>query len=104
MLQTLQSQAWPSNLGHGTRNRHGTRIQGTLNMKNLLLFVALLCLSAPALAVAAGSGEAGKKKPTEAGFVRLFNGKDLSGWILGPEKSWVVEGGAIALKREMDGK
>jgi hypothetical protein len=37
-------------------------------------------------------------------FVSLFNGKDLNGWIVGPERSWVVEDGVIALKREMDGK
>ena len=40
----------------------------------------------------------------KAGFVSLFNGKDLSGWIVGPEKSWVVEDGVIALRREMDGR
>jgi hypothetical protein len=33
------------------------------------------------------------------GFVSLFNGRDLSGWKMGPAKSWVVENGAIALKR-----
>jgi hypothetical protein len=73
-------------------------------MRSPLLFAAVLCLSAPGAAVAAGPGEAGKKKPPEAGFMSLFNGKDLSGWIVGPEKSWVVEEGVIALKRDMDGK
>jgi len=73
-------------------------------MKKLPWLVAVLCLSAPLAAAAADAPKAGKKKPPEAGFVRLFNGKDLSGWIVGPEKSWVVEDGAIALKRQMDGK
>jgi hypothetical protein len=40
----------------------------------------------------------------ETGFVALFNGKDLSGWFMGPDKSWVVEEGVITLKREFDGK
>jgi hypothetical protein len=35
----------------------------------------------------------------QQGFVSLFNGKDLSGWTMGPDKSWVVEDGVIALKR-----
>ncbi|HUT12164.1 MAG TPA: DUF1080 domain-containing protein [Thermoguttaceae bacterium] len=39
----------------------------------------------------------------EEGFVSLFNGKDLSGWITGPNKTWAVEDGVITLKREMDG-
>ncbi len=38
------------------------------------------------------------------GFIQLFNGKDLSGWITGPDNAWVVEDGVITLKREMDGK
>lgn len=38
------------------------------------------------------------------GFVRLFNGKDLSGWTTGPDNSWVVDDGVIALKREGDGR
>jgi len=39
----------------------------------------------------------------EDGFVPLFNGKDLSGWITGPNKTWAVEDGVITLRREMDG-
>ncbi|NIP23340.1 MAG: DUF1080 domain-containing protein [Phycisphaerae bacterium] len=38
------------------------------------------------------------------GFIQLFNGKDLTGWITGPDNAWVVENGVITLKREMDGK
>jgi hypothetical protein len=40
----------------------------------------------------------------QEGFVCLFNGKDISGWEMGPDKSWVVEDGVIALRREMDGR
>ena len=38
------------------------------------------------------------------GFIQLFNGKDLRGWITGPDNAWVVENGVLTLKREMDGK
>ncbi len=39
----------------------------------------------------------------EAGFHSLFNGKDLAGWTTGPDNTWAVEDGVIALKREMNG-
>lgn len=43
--------------------------------------------------------------PADAdGFIQLFNGRDLAGWITGPDNAWVVENGFITLKREMDGK
>lgn len=48
--------------------------------------------------------EAAKEDGAQAGFVSLFNGKDLGGWVTGPDKSWVVEDGVIALKCEFDGK
>ena len=40
----------------------------------------------------------------EKGFTDLFNGKDLSGWLTGPDNAWVVEEGAITLRREFDGR
>ena len=40
----------------------------------------------------------------EEGWTTLFNGRDLAGWTMGPDKSWAVEDGAITLRREMDGK
>jgi hypothetical protein len=45
-------------------------------------------------------------KPPESvkGFVDLFNGKDLDGWLTGPDNAWVVEDGVLTLDREMDGK
>jgi hypothetical protein len=45
-----------------------------------------------------------KEKLIKEGFVPLFNGNDLTGWLTGPDNAWVVENGVIALKREMDGK
>ncbi len=43
-------------------------------------------------------------EPGQAGWVSLFDGKDLSGWIAGPDSHWVVEDGVIALKRPPDGR
>lgn len=42
----------------------------------------------------------------ERGFVRLFNGEDLTGWVaLGEDNAWVVEDGLLTVKRDiMDGK
>jgi len=37
-------------------------------------------------------------------WVCLFNGRDLSAWKMGPEKSWVIADGVITLKREFDGR
>ena len=34
----------------------------------------------------------------------LFNGQHLTDWTFGPDNSWVVEHGAITLRREFDGK
>jgi len=46
------------------------------------------------------------EKPPESvkGFVPLFNGKNLDGWLTGPDNAWVVEDGTLTLRREMDGK
>jgi len=38
------------------------------------------------------------------GFASLFNGEDLTGWLTGPDNSWVVQDGTLTVKREMDGK
>ena len=66
----------------------------TLNMiRNTLRTIPALCLLFYA-AVATGAD----------GFIDLFNGKDLSGWINPPGSGWVVEEGVIALTREIDGK
>ncbi len=55
----------------------------------IITFVALATLVGPASFAA-----------DKDGFVSLFNGKDLTGWKMGPDKSWVVEDGVIALKRD----
>lgn len=43
-------------------------------------------------------------EPASSDWQSLFNGRDLEGWISGPDKSWVVEDGVIALRREFDGR
>jgi hypothetical protein len=40
----------------------------------------------------------------EEGFVRLFDGKDLSAWKTSPNAHWVVEDGVITLADRTDGK
>jgi hypothetical protein len=62
------------------------------------MLVTLAIGSLSVLAPAAGA------ETEHEGFVQLFNGKDLSGWMMGPDKSWVVDSGVIALEREMDGR
>ncbi len=62
-------------------------------IRNTLRTIPALCLLFYA-AVATGAD----------GFIDLFNGKDLSGWINPPGSGWVVEEGVIALTREIDGK
>ena len=60
-----------------------------------LTFVAVLAASMVPPAAPAGE---------EEGFAPLLGGKDLTGWITGPDNAWVVEDRSITLKREMDGK
>jgi hypothetical protein len=60
--------------------------------------IALAIVGLSVLAPPAGA------ETDDEGFVRLFNGKDLAGWKMGPDKSWVVDRGVISLVREMDGR
>ncbi len=64
-----------------------------MNVLRTTAATAVLLLLSTSIAVAADDG-----------FVSLFNGKDLSGWITGPDNAWVVEDGTLTLRREMDGK
>ena len=41
---------------------------------------------------------------SDDGWITLFDGTHLDRWRMGPDKSWVVENGVIALRREFDGK
>ena len=41
------------------------------------------------------SARAQQPTPPEPGWVSLFNGKDLSGWVTVGKESWTVENGAI---------
>ena len=47
-------------------------------------------LPAPALIAQAPAA-----KPAEPGWVQLFNGKDLTGWVKVGQEQWTVEDGAI---------
>jgi len=38
------------------------------------------------------------------GFVTLFNGKDLTGWLTGPDNFWVVQDGVLTVTRPSDGQ
>lgn len=40
----------------------------------------------------------------EAPFRTLFNGRDLQGWEMGPDKSWVVRDGYCTVVRTFDGQ
>ncbi|MCL5279092.1 MAG: DUF1080 domain-containing protein [Planctomycetes bacterium] len=52
-----------------------------------------------------GAGQqASTRKPTGDGFVTLFNGKDLTGWLTGPDNFWVVQDGVLTVTRPTDGK
>ena len=54
-------------------------------MKRLLMAVFGLLLAAQAWAQA----------PAGKGWIALFNGKDLSGWVNNGQEKWVAEGGTI---------
>lgn len=56
--------------------------------------------SGPAPAKPQASGQAGAEK----GWITLFDGGGLDHWQMGPDRSWIVEDGVIALRREFDGK
>ena len=59
--------------------------------------LCVICLAAAAWLWQAHTGEI-------EGFKTLFNGKDLSGWITGPDNAWLVEDGVLTVKRDFDGK
>ncbi|TKJ32348.1 MAG: glycosyl hydrolase [Planctomycetes bacterium B3_Pla] len=62
----------------------------------MMLMITMVCVAA--------SGCAGPSD--KRGFVRLFNGEDLNGWVTqGEDNAWVVEDGILTVKRDvMDGK
>ncbi len=62
--------------------------------QNSLLFTGLLVAN---LALTTLADDAKKKQADEAGFVSLFNGKDLTGWI-GDTKGYITEEGKIICK------
>ena len=54
-------------------------------MKQILLAVVALFLASPAAAQA----------PAGTGWISLFNGKDLKGWVTNGQEKWIVEDGTI---------
>jgi hypothetical protein len=79
-----------------------------MKIKNLVfvMVLAIFLLSAANCGGVKFEGEVpGKRKELgKEDFVSLFNGKDLTGWINGPDESWIVEDGVITLRRQMDGR
>ena len=61
------------------------------------------CMLAAVLA-GAGLSVCHQAAAEEDAFTSLFDGRDLGGWLTGPDNAWVVEDGVIALKREFDGR
>ncbi len=59
-----------------------------------------LCAVCASLILTAGT--VGEEKTAAAGWISLFNGRDLDGWA-GPVKSYEVKDGAIACKRRTGG-
>ena len=60
-----------------------------------LLSAACLAVIFVPLAVPTVAAELSEQERGD-GFVCLFDGQGLSGWTMGPDKSWVVEDGVIA--------
>jgi outer membrane protein assembly factor BamB len=60
----------------------------------LLALAALSLAAAPAAPLAAGAAAVAEDEASEKGFVRIWNGTDLSGWSGDPEV-WSVRDGAI---------
>lgn len=73
-----------------------------MKIKNLVFLMILATY--PFTIAGCGGAKFNKKKSVKEGFVPLFNGKDLAGWITGPDKSWIVEDGVVTLRRQMDGR
>ncbi|MCD6304566.1 MAG: DUF1080 domain-containing protein, partial [Planctomycetes bacterium] len=63
----------------------------------IVLALAGTMLTGPVVAIAAESQQATAGNADEKGFVSLFNGKDLTGWV-GAVKGYGVENGAIYCK------
>ena len=56
-------------------------------------FLAIVCIGV--LMCLTGCGELGPGGESRAGFVKLFNGKDLSGWETSGNARWFVEDGML---------
>jgi hypothetical protein len=61
-----------------------------INIKELIMKRLLVALFGIFLA-----SQAGAQAPAGSGWVALFNGRDLSGWVNNGQEKWIVEDGAI---------
>lgn len=68
-----------------------------MNSKTRWMMGCALALSCVALCAAAKEEKAKAKAKPEKGFVSIFNGKDLTGWV-GDTKGYAVENGSIVCK------
>ena len=84
--------------------RRGLGAGMTVTSLLLVWFLALLVAGCWPASARPAEPSVGTKAAEDDGFASLFNGRDLDGWTMGPDRSWVVEDGAIALRREMDGR
>ena len=73
-----------------------------MKIKNLVftMILAIFLLTA----ANCGGAKFNQEELGKEDFVSLFNGKDLAGWINGPDNSWIVEDGVVTLRRQMDGR
>jgi len=62
-------------------------------LRTLLASAALLAAGAPLARAQAPRAE--RPKPPETGWVSLFNGKDLTGWVKVGNEKWEVQDGVI---------
>ena len=67
-----------------------------ITMRKVLITLMTIMVSLAVLGCA-GSTDAQK-------FVTLFNGKDLSGWLTGPDNAWIAKDGDLTVRRKMDGR
>lgn len=57
--------------------------------------ICILMLTLAAMAVPQQPQRAPRTKPVETGWVSLFNGKDLTGWVEVGKEKWTIEDGVI---------
>ena len=69
-------------------------------MRNSLSIAALILVG---LLAATGQSQVVSDEELKQGFTPLFNGKDMSGWLPSPAKTWEVQGGVLVCTGEKGG-